>query len=117
MDVAEHVGDPDFLANAETYLRAVTRLSADLVQAHLDEKVALPGRWQSAGTFNDIRLRLTPAQADELADRMWALVDEYPRADELAAPTPGDTDDADPGEALRAVDVQLNVFPIPGDQR
>ena len=114
LDVGAYVDDPELAANTETYLRAVTRMSADLVQSHLDEKVALPGHWQSAGTFNDIRLRLTPDQADELADRMWALVAEYPRADELAAPT---DDDTDPGEALRAVDVQLNVFPIPGDQR
>jgi hypothetical protein len=45
---------------------------------------------------------------------MWALVDEYPRADELAPPV---DDDTDPGEALRPVDVQLNVFPVPGDPR
>ncbi|GAA4360236.1 helix-turn-helix domain-containing protein [Angustibacter luteus] len=113
LDVGAYVTDPELAANTETYLRAVTRMSADLVQSHLDEKVALPGHWQSAGTFNDIRLRLTPDQADELAERMWALVNEYPRADELAPPV----DDTDPGEALRPVDVQLNVFPVPGDAR
>ena len=86
LDVGAYVSDPELAASTETYLRAVTRMSADLVQGHLDEKVALPGHWQSAGTFNDTRLRLTPAQADELAERMWALVDEYPRADELAPP-------------------------------
>lgn len=107
LDISKYVDDPEVAGYTETYLRAVTRISADRVQAHLDEKLALPGRWQSAGTFNDIRLRLTAEQADELADRMWALVEEYPRADEPA--------DNDP--ATRPVDVQLNVFPEPGDRR
>ncbi|GAB3591468.1 helix-turn-helix domain-containing protein [Angustibacter peucedani] len=107
LDIGEQISDPEVAGFAETYLRAVTRISADRVQAHLDEKLALPGRWQSAGTFNDIRLRLTAEQSDELSERMWALVAEYPRADEpVTSPDP----------ESRSVDVQLNVFPEPGDR-
>ncbi len=114
LDVGAALDDPEAADTTEAYLRSVTRISYDQVQAHLDEKLALPGRWRSAGTFSDNRLRLTAAQADELAERMWAIVDEYPRAD---GPATDPDDDADPGEAARPVEVQLNVFPCPGDRR
>jgi DNA-binding transcriptional ArsR family regulator len=116
LDVGQTLSDPAAAADTEAYLRAVARISADRVQAHLDEKLQLPPRWRAAGTLSDIQLRLTPAQADDLAERIWALVEQYPRADSpTGPPADGGSDDGDDAEDTRAVDVQLTVFPVPGD--
>ena len=116
-DIGAGIDDPEFAESTEVYLRSVTQMGADRVQAHLDEKLQLPGAWRSAGTFNDLQLRLTPEQADELAERMWELVEGYPRADEpLTDAQREQLAAADPGEGLRAVEVQLLVFPSPGDE-
>jgi predicted ArsR family transcriptional regulator len=106
MDLAEQLSDPDAFEAGEIYLRSVAQSYAARVMDHLDELATLPAAWRSIGTLSDMLLRLTPAETDEIATRMWALVEEYRRADD---------EDADVPEGARRVNVQLQVFPHPGD--
>jgi len=105
MSLAEVADDPEAIEAGEVYLRGVAQTNAALLQAHLDELAVLPARWRAAGALNDVLLRLTPEQADELVERMWAVVEDYPRADEPGTQAAG----------TRRVNVQLQVFPRPGD--
>jgi DNA-binding transcriptional ArsR family regulator len=105
MSLAEVADAPGAIEAGEVYLRGVAQSYAQQVQGHLDELAVLPPAWRNAGTFNDTLLRLTPEQTTEVVDRMWAVVDEYRRADEPAAAESG----------ARRVVVQLQVFPRPGD--
>jgi DNA-binding transcriptional ArsR family regulator len=106
MDLAEQLDDPDAFEAGEVYLRSVAQSYAARVMDHLDEIATLPSAWRGVGTLSDILLRLTPAETDEVATRMWALVEEYRRADD---------EEADVPEGARRVNVQLQVFPHPGD--
>ena len=105
MSLDEVADDPGAIEAGEVYLRGVAQVYGQQVQAHVDELAGLPARWRAAGTLSDVLLRLTPEQADEVAERMWAVVEKYRRADEPGAPVPGS----------RRVVVQLQVFPRPGD--
>jgi predicted ArsR family transcriptional regulator len=105
MSLAEVADDPGAIEAGEVYLRGVAQSYAQQVQGHLDELAVLPTAWRAAGTLNDTLLRLTPEQTTELVERMWAVVDEYRRADE---PAPAES-------GARRVVVQLQVFPRPGD--
>ncbi|HKG50876.1 MAG TPA: helix-turn-helix domain-containing protein [Actinomycetales bacterium] len=105
MSLAEVADDPAAIEAGEVYLRGVAQSNAALVQGHLDELAVLPARWRAAGALNDVLLRLTPEQTDELVERMWAVVEDYPRADEPGTQAAG----------TRRVNVQLQVFPRPGD--
>jgi hypothetical protein len=53
-----------------------------------------------------VLLRLTPEEAEEVAARLWGVVEEYRPADVPAGEAPPDA---------RRVSVQLMVFPRPGD--
>jgi DNA-binding transcriptional ArsR family regulator len=106
LSLAEVADDPGALEAGEVYLRGVAQVYAQQVQAHLDELTALPDRWRAAGSLSDVLLRLTPDEAEQLAARLQALVDEYRPADVPAADAPSDA---------RRVTVQLLVFPRPGD--
>ncbi len=108
MDLREAANaDPETAAAGEIYLRSVVQAYAAQMIAAVDEMPHLPPAWRGAGTHSDILLRLTPEQADEVAERMWSVLDDYPRADQL------DADDAPP--QARRVQVQLQVFSRPGD--
>ena len=106
LDLGEALGDPEALAAGEVYLRSVAQASAARVMDHLDEVSTLPPAWRAAGALNDALLRLTPQEADEVATRMWELVEQYRRADDEDAVVP---------DGARRVNVQLQVFPHPGD--
>jgi DNA-binding transcriptional ArsR family regulator len=106
MSLAEVADDPGAVEAGETYLRGVAQVYAQQLQAHLDELTALPDRWRAAGGLSDMLLRLTPEEAGELAARLWAVVEEYRPADAPADQAPPDT---------RRVNVQVLVFPRPGD--
>ena len=106
MDLGEALDDPEALAAGEVYLRSVAQASAARVMDHLDEVATLPPAWRGAGTLSDMLLRLTPQEADEVATRMWDLVEQYRRADDEDAVVP---------DGARRVNVQLQVFPHPGD--
>jgi DNA-binding transcriptional ArsR family regulator len=100
------LNDAESQEPGEVYLRGVAQAYAARVTDHLDELSTLPPAWRAAGTMSNVLLRLTPEQADEVANRMWSVVEEYRRADDETAEVPDGT---------RRVDVQLHVFPHPGD--
>lgn len=100
------LNDPDSQEAGEIYLRSVAQSYAARVMDHLDEVSSLPPAWRAAGTLSDLLLRLTPEETDEVASRMWAVAEEYRRADDGEAAVPDDA---------RRVHVQLQVFPHPGD--
>jgi DNA-binding transcriptional ArsR family regulator len=106
ISLAEVGDDPGTIEAGEVYLRGVAQVYAQQVQAHLDELAVLPERWRAAGTLSDVLLRLTPEEALEVTARLWAVVEEYRPADAPAAEVPADA---------RRVNVQLLVFPRPGD--
>jgi DNA-binding transcriptional ArsR family regulator len=107
MDLREASNDPETAAAGEVYLRSIAQSYAAQMLAAVDEMPHLPGPWRGAGTFSDTLLRLTPDQADELANRLWELVESYPRADHL--------DPQDAPDDARRVTVQVQVFARPGD--
>jgi DNA-binding transcriptional ArsR family regulator len=102
----DELNDPGTQEAGEIYLRSVAQSYAARVMDHLDEVSALPPAWRAAGTLSDVLLRLTPEETDEVAERMWSLVEEYRRADDETAEAP---------VGARRVHVQLQVFPHPGD--
>jgi DNA-binding transcriptional ArsR family regulator len=102
----DELNDPNTQEAGEIYLRSVAQSYAARVMDHLDEVSSLPPAWRTAGTLSDVLLRLTPEETDEVAERMWSLVDEYRRADDETARVPA---------GARRVHVQLQVFPHPGD--
>jgi predicted ArsR family transcriptional regulator len=106
LSLAEIGDDPGTIEAGEVYLRGVAQVYAQQTQAHLDELAVLPDRWRAAGTLSDVQLRLTPQETEELAARLWDVVEEYRTADVAAADAPA---------AARRVSVQLQVFPRPGD--
>jgi predicted ArsR family transcriptional regulator len=106
ISLAEVGNDPGTIEAGEVYLRGVAQVYAQQVQAHLDELAVLPDRWRAAGNLSDTLLRLTPEEAEEVAARLWAVIEEYRPADAPAADGPPDA---------RRVSVQLLVFPRPGD--
>jgi DNA-binding transcriptional ArsR family regulator len=106
ISLAEVGDDPGTIEAGEVYLRGVAQVYAQQVQAHLDELAVLPDRWRAAGNLSDTLLRLTPEEAEEVAARVWAVIEEYRPADAPAADAPQDA---------RRVSVQLLVFPRPGD--
>ena len=75
---------PEFLVSTSAMRRKVSLLQP-VVRSTLErfrpDVLALQEVWAGEGA----------TQADELADRMWAVVADYPRADELPAP-PADDD-------------------------
>ncbi|MEV5695595.1 winged helix-turn-helix domain-containing protein [Micromonospora globbae] len=75
--VVDSVAGPAAPAEAEGYLRAVAAMYADRVDRWIGELPALPADWSAVPTISDWRLRLTPAEAAELHDRLIALVGEY----------------------------------------
>ncbi|MGN6300711.1 MAG: ArsR/SmtB family transcription factor [Angustibacter sp.] len=108
MDLREAATDPESAAASEIYLRSVAQAYASQLLAAVDEMPHRPEPWVGRGTLSDIDLQLTPEQADELTERMWALVESYQRSDDAG-------DDAAEGSAR--VTVQLQVFPRPGTFR
>ncbi len=100
--------DPDSAAEGEVYLRSAAQIWMDNLNRYLDERPTLPAEWQGAGTLSDMVLQLTPEQADELARRMWAFVDER-----WAAQSAGD----EQPDGTRRVNVQLHIYPRAGDGR
>jgi hypothetical protein len=99
--------DPETLAVGEVYLRAIADVYHQKLHAHLDELSSLPAPWRDVGAMSDTVLRLTAAEAMQLYERVWALVESMPRAD----------DPVDPKESpdARSVVVQLQVFRRPGE--
>ncbi|MGC1213931.1 MAG: winged helix-turn-helix domain-containing protein [Micromonospora sp.] len=91
-------------AEAESYLRAVAGLYADRVDRWLSELPALPEEWHAAPTLSNWRLRLTPTEAAELNDELFALMGRY-RRDDPEVPAPPN---AEP------VELQAQLMPFVG---
>ncbi|SCF15285.1 ArsR/SmtB family transcription factor [Micromonospora mirobrigensis] len=76
-------------ADTEAYLRAVAAAYAERVDRWLGEWAALPREWAATGTLSNWRLRLTRAEAAELHERLFALLDDYRRDDPEVPAPPG----------------------------
>lgn len=71
--------DPEQVGVLVEYLRAVARSHSQRVDGWLDAMTSAPPQWQQPATLSNATLRLTPAQAQQLNDRLDALFGEYPR--------------------------------------
>lgn len=111
MDLREAAADPESAAASEVYLRTVAQTYASQLLAAVDEMPHRPAAWVGRGTLSDVDLRLTPEQADELTQRLWAVVESY----EASEGSPEAA--ADPADETARVTVQLQVFPRPGTLR
>ncbi len=100
--------DPDSAHQGEVYLRSAAQIWADNLNRYLDERPTLPPEWQGAGTLSDMVLQLTPEQADELAEQMWAYVDARWADEQRTGNRP---------DSARRVNVQLHIYRRPGDDQ
>ncbi len=91
-------------AETEAYLRAVAAGYVERIDRWLNEAVTLPEQWRPAPTLSDVRLRLTPAEAKELHDAVFALLGRYRRDD---GPDTGAPDGAE------RVVFQFQLMPFP----
>jgi DNA-binding transcriptional ArsR family regulator len=89
--------------SSEAYLHTVAMMYTETLLQHTEERRYLPRPWQEASTTSDWHLRLTPQRAEQLVERLMALVDEW-REDE------DDESAAGTGDFV----VNLNAFPRPG---
>ena len=93
--------DPDALAAATEYLRAISRRYAARTEGWLDEMPTAPPDWRDAADLSDAFLQLTPEEAAELTGRIHDLVMSYRRREpDLEAP-----------RGSRPVSVQWQVLP------
>lgn len=83
----------------DAYLQSVVTVLAGHLQQAVEERPVLPAAWRETTTFSDWVLRLTPARAAELRDRIQALIEETPE---------------DEGEDAEHVVFQSHAFPLPG---
>jgi len=93
--------DPATALLGAEYLRAVAGHCASGMLGWIDALPGAPGDWADAGDMSDWALRLTPAQARELAAELAAVVRRYPAFD---PEEPG-------GEGSALVAVQIQVLP------
>jgi predicted ArsR family transcriptional regulator len=90
-------------AETEAYLRSVAAAYAERVDRWLGEWPALPSEWSQAATLSNWPLRLTPAEAKELHDRLIELITSY-RQDPEGRP--------DAPDGAERVQVQLQLMPF-----
>lgn len=88
-------------ADVEAYLTTVAMLYADRNRAAVAEMAFLPEEWRRVGTLSDWEVRLTPAQAESLVEKLAEVIDE--------------AEDSDAGEAAPFT-INLNAYPRPGQQ-
>lgn len=87
----------------EAYFRAIAAQAAERIDRWVDSMVTLPAEWDDPGTISDWRLRLTPAEANELQSKVFALVQSYRRSDS-EGPVPA---------GAAEVVFQLQILPFP----
>lgn len=88
--------DPDV---TDAYLQSVVTVLAGQVQQAVEERPLLPVAWREATTFSDWVLRVSPARAVEVRDRIAALLEEVEEED---------------GPDAEQVVFQTLAFPLPG---
>ncbi|RYC07302.1 ArsR/SmtB family transcription factor [Nocardioides zhouii] len=86
-------------SDVEAYLTTVALMYADRMRAAVSEMSFLPEPWRKVGTLSDWELRVTPAQAEALVQKLAELIEEAPKSDD--------------GDAAPFV-VNLNAYPRPG---
>lgn len=89
---------------AEVYLQTVARTYAGTIERWFDEMADWPQEWVEAANLSNLDLRLTPAEAERLADELMAVLARW-RDDRTPA--------AD-GPAGVLVSAQFQVFPRHG---
>lgn len=72
----------------EAYTRAVAAQYHERIDRWLNEALSMPPEWTPAATLSDWRFRLTPAEARQLHDAIFELVEQY-RRDEPGVDVPG----------------------------
>lgn len=97
--------DSEDLADREpeaalTYLQSVHNAYTLRTQQALNGLQTLPRPWREAFSMSDSALRLTPAEAQEMRDEIWSVIDRYRRA-------PGDEEP----EGAERVWVNVHVLP------
>jgi DNA-binding transcriptional ArsR family regulator len=92
-------------ADVETdiYLRGVAAAYAERVDRWLAERPSLPPEWSGTSTISDWSLRLTPAEAKELLDRLGELIARRRQDPEGRADAP---------DGAQRVVVQLQLMPF-----
>jgi DNA-binding transcriptional ArsR family regulator len=73
-----------------------------VLQAWMQQRKDLGREWVDAASLNDYALRLTPVQARELADELFAVLDRWHQAHPAAEPAPDS----------ELVSVLLDVVPL-----
>jgi DNA-binding transcriptional ArsR family regulator len=95
--------DKEAPAETEAYLRAVSAQYAERVDRFITEMPTLTQDWRRCVTVSDWRLRLTPAEANELHDGLMTLVARFRRADDPEAEVP---------EGAEQVVLQAQIMPF-----
>ncbi|MET8895938.1 ArsR/SmtB family transcription factor [Streptomyces albogriseolus] len=69
--------DPEVRGAADLFLHEVANTHTREIATWLGTAGEWPEAWRRASDMSDLTLRLTPGQAEELVQRMHALVDSY----------------------------------------
>lgn len=72
----------------EAYARAIASQYTERIDRWLNEATSMPPEWSPAATLSDWRFRLTPAEAKQLHDAIFELVERF-RRDEPGVDVPG----------------------------
>ncbi|MPZ59715.1 MAG: helix-turn-helix domain-containing protein [Propionibacteriales bacterium] len=103
--VDEAPAEPAARDAADAFAQAAVIVQSQALQRAVEERPSLPDEWRRVSTSNDVVLRLTPEQAEQLTRRVVDLMMEtYQRTPEPAEPVPG----------TRTVMFQFHTFPYPG---
>ncbi|MGY2701009.1 MULTISPECIES: winged helix-turn-helix domain-containing protein [unclassified Nocardioides] len=92
--------DPADAETLEAYLQSVAVVMTQTLQRSVEELGLLPPAWSDATTYSDWVIKLTPARAKALVERLAEVLHAEPEQE-------------DDDEAVQYV-VQLNGFPYPG---
>jgi predicted ArsR family transcriptional regulator len=92
--------DPAEAETLEAYLQSVAVVMTQTLQRSVEELGLLPPAWSDATTYSDWVIKLTPARAKALVERLAEVLHAEPEQE-------------DDDEAVQYV-VQLNGFPYPG---
>jgi predicted ArsR family transcriptional regulator len=91
--------DPDAAETLDAYLQSVVVVMTQNLQRSVEELPLLPPEWGDATSYNDWVVRLSPARARALVEKLAELLDAEAEED---------------GDDAEQYVVQLNGFPYPG---
>lgn len=96
---------PEFRAATLAFVRAAVQQQVALLHEADDERDDLPEEWLDATTNSDWGIRMTPAQARALVDRIGEILTEAME---------NEPDEHEAPEGAESVIFQLHAFPRPG---